>query len=93
MSSDLKANCHFFATGCRKSYLSSEGCRKPIVVGKHCSNLNNVFQLLDFGIYVLDFHQTCFVEKLFGNNTTVLLFLSSVRAPHCQLPSLTVTQF
>jgi len=27
MSSNLKANCYGFATGCRKLYLSSVGCR------------------------------------------------------------------
>jgi len=36
MSSNLKANCHGFASGCRKLHFSSVGCCKPKMVGKHC---------------------------------------------------------
>jgi len=36
MSSNLKANCYRFATGCRNLYLPSVGCRKAKMVGKHC---------------------------------------------------------
>jgi len=35
MSSNLKANCYEFATGCRKLCFSSVGCREPEKVGEH----------------------------------------------------------
>jgi len=36
MSSNLKANCYEFTTGCRKLYFLSVWYRKLKKVGKHC---------------------------------------------------------
>jgi len=51
MSSDVKAYCYGFDTGCRKLYLSSVGCCKPEKVGNHWASLSiSCYLLINYAL-------------------------------------------